>query len=137
MNDEAEDDDPLIFRYGAGSGEPPFVPVRLDVVGSVQIVLAHVRPELPVSSIAAQWANALDLSHGAAVLAQLVTRNDEQAEGWGPCEMLTPAVDDELDAAITFEGLGGFLLGRDFLRFVWVTFIGPAGLIAFTHRADD
>jgi hypothetical protein len=51
--------------------------------------------------------------------------------------MLTPEVDDALDEAITPEGLGGLLLGHDFLRFFLLTFIGPAGLVVFIYRPED
>lgn len=137
MNGEPEDEEPLVFRYGGDSGEPAYVPLRLTVVGNEQIVLAEIHPELPVSRIAAQWASALDLSHGASVVAHLVSGAGDDAEEWGPGEMLTPEVDAELDYEITDEGSGGFLLGRDFLRLLWVVFLGPVGVVVFMRSPDE
>ena len=41
MNDAPGDDEPLLFRYVAG--EPPYVPLRLDVIGFSQIVVTPSR----------------------------------------------------------------------------------------------
>jgi hypothetical protein len=132
----SEDDElaprPLTFRFNPERTELCVVPVRLDVVGDAQIVLGYVRPDLPKSRIAGQWAAALEFSPGSGMLAQLVTRPDDRAEEWGPCEMVWPEVDDALDDEITDEGLGGFLLGWDLLQKVVITFVGPEGFLAFT-----
>jgi hypothetical protein len=134
MTDDTGDEVPLIFRYDGD--EPPWVPVRLDVVGFDQIVLASLRPDLPKTVIAEQWAEALNLSRGSAMLAQLVTRTDAEAENWGPCDMVFPEVSPELDDAITDDGVGGLLLGWDFLKQVTLTYLGPLAIIAFTQAVE-
>ena len=136
MSNGFEDDQPLVLRYGGPTGTLPLVPAHLDVVGTTQIVPAILRPDLTVTVLAAQWAEALGLSRGAAVLVQLATRNDDQAEFWGPCEMITPEVDDALDAEVTEDAVGGLLLGQDFLQSVIVTLLGPARLIVLLKPVD-
>src|SRR5688500_14151098 len=78
---------------------------------------------------AAPTATALKLSHGAGVLVQLATRGDDLADLRGPCELITPEVDDALDGAITDDAIGGLLLGQDFLQSVVVSLLGPARLV--------
>lgn len=137
MNRDAGDDQPLLYRYGGPAGTLPVVSVHLDVVQSTQIVPGILRPDLATSVIAAQWAAALNLSEGAGVLVQLATRGDDMAELRGPCELITPAVDDALDDAITEDAVGGLLLGQDFLQSVIVSLLGPARLVVILFPADE
>jgi hypothetical protein len=137
VNDDEDEDEaePLVLRRTDGL---PIVPLNLDVVGSTQIVPALLRPDLNVSRIAPIWASGLELSHGAAVLAQLATRYDDAAALWGPCQMITPVIDPALDEALAEEGVGGVMLGNDLLQHVWLTLVGPAGLIVvMTAEADN
>lgn len=135
MDDDSETEPPLLLRFSGEGGTVPAAPVHLDCVGSTQIVPGILRPDVPITHMASQWADALDLSTGAAVLAQLATRDDELAAHWGPCEMITPVIDPEM--SVGRDLLGGLLLGQDFLESVWVTYIGPAGLIAITRSPSE
>lgn len=129
MNDDFEQEDqPLLVRY-EGPGTTPLAWVHLDVAGGTQIVPAILRPDLPITVIALQWAEALGLSHGAAVLAQIVTGGDDSAEKWGPCEYITPNVSKDLDDEIGDDAVGGLLIGQDFLQAIIVTLLGPARLM--------
>ncbi len=129
MNDDFEQEDqPLLVRY-EGRGTTPLAWVHLDVAGGTQIVPAILRPDLPVTVIASQWAEALGLSEGAAVLAQIATGGDDSAEQWGPCEYITPNVSKDLDDEIGDDAVGGLLLGQDFLQEIIVTLLGPARLM--------
>lgn len=128
--DEGGDDlEPLVIRMGGPSGTTPVAFVHLDIVGTTQIVRAILRPDLPTSVIAAQWAAALELSAGAGVMAQLATRDDEGAELWGPAELITPEVDNALDDQIDDDGTGGFLVGHDLLEDLWITYVGPVRIV--------
>lgn len=135
MNDSPQDEQPLLIRYDSGA-TPLVVQTQLDVVDSTQIVPAILRPDLPVSVIAAQWALALGLSEGAAVLAQIATANDADAELWGPCELLTPQISPALDKELGDDFVGGLLLGQDFLKSLIVTLLGPASLIVLLRPTD-
>lgn len=135
MNGSPQDEQPLLVRYDSGA-TPLVVQIQLDFVGSTQIVPAILRPDLPVSVIAAQWAASLGLSEGAAVLVQIATSNDAQAELWGPCELLTPQVSHTLDQEVGEDFVGGLLLGQDFLKSLIVTLLGPASLIVLLRPTD-
>jgi hypothetical protein len=128
-----EDQDPqLVLRMQGPSRTTPVALVSLEVAGNSQIVTAILRPDLPVSTISSRWAAGLGLSSGGAAIAQLVAREEEH---WGPAERITPQVKEALDAWIDDEGLGGFLLGHDFLQSVWLTYLSPAGLVVITDPA--
>jgi hypothetical protein len=129
MTDEFEEEErPLVLRY-EGPEKTPLVWVHLDVAGGTQIVPAIVRPDLPITVIASQWAEGLGLSRGAAVLAQIATGGDDTAEQWGPCEYITPEVSEALDGEIREDAVGGLLLGQDFLQAIIVNLLGPARLM--------
>jgi hypothetical protein len=137
VNGEPGDEQPLLYRYGGPAGTLPVVSVHLTVVDSTQIVPGILRPDLPTTIIAAQWAAALNLSRGGGVLVQLATRGDDQAELRGPCELTTPEVDDALDEAITDDAIGGLLLGQDFLQSVVVSLLGPARLVVILSPPEE
>jgi hypothetical protein len=116
MNDEFEDEEqPLLIRY-EGPDTTPLAWVHLDVAGGTQIVPAILRPDLPVTVIASQWAEALGLSQGAGVLAQIATGGDDSAEKWGPCERITPKVSEDLNDAIGTTLSEGFFSVRIFFK---------------------
>jgi hypothetical protein len=136
MNDEFEDEEqPLLIRY-EGPDTTPLAWIHLDVAGGTQIVPAILRPDLPVTVIASQWAEALGLSQGAGVLAQIATRGDDSGEKWGPCERITPKVSEDLNDAIGDDAVGGLLLGQDFLQAIIVTLLGPARLMVLLKPTE-
>lgn len=135
MNEEFEEEQPLVLRY-EDAGTAPVVWVHLDVAGGTQIVPATIRPDLAVTTIASQWAEALGLSRGGGVLAQIATRADEAAELWGPCERITPEVSQALDSDIGEDAVGGLLLGQDFLQAIIVTLLGPSRLMVLLRPTD-
>jgi hypothetical protein len=126
---ESDQDPQLVLRMQGPGRATPVALVSLEVAGNSQIVTAILRPDEPVSTISSRWAVALGLSSGGAAIAQLVAREEER---WGPAERITPMVEEALDERIDEEGLGGFLLGHDFLQSVWLTYLGPAGLVVIT-----
>ncbi len=127
--DDAEDEEPLVVRWRA----PLILYAQLEVVGFTQIVPAIVRLDLDHSEIAGRWAAALELSPGAGAMVQLMTEADDSADPWGPCERLTPIVSQALDAEITPQETGGFLLGHDFLRHLWITTLGDSRLVVINR----
>jgi hypothetical protein len=135
MSDEFGEGQPLVLRYEGEEGLP-LLWVHLDVAGGTQIIPAILRADLPITVIAAQWADALGLSRGAGVLAQIATQGDDAAELWGPCERITPVVSDALDQEIGDNAVGGLLLGQDFLQAIILTLLGPARLMVLLRPAD-
>jgi len=135
VSEEGGEEQPLILRYG-GDGSVLLVSAHLDVAGGTQIVPAILRPDLAVTVLARQWAEALGLSRGAGVLVQIATRDDDAAELWGPCERITPEVSDDLDEEVSSDAVGGLLLGQDFLQSVIVTLLGPARLIVLLRPTE-
>ena len=129
--DEFDSPPVVVFRLTDGL---PVVPVRITVVDNELVIPAILRPDLPVSRIAPQWAEAVEMSNGAAMLACVFSGYDEAARGWGPSQMLTPDFDDSLSdrpiGGFLFgqDTVGGFLLGQDFLENVMLMFVGPARL---------
>lgn len=137
MSEAFSDGASLIFRFDESRGIP-IVPVHLDVAGGTQIVPAILRPDLLVTTMASQWADALGLSHGAGLLVQLATRYDDSGETWGPCERLTPLVDPDLDARIDETTMsGGFLLGQDFLGEIATLILGPVQLVVISREIQE
>jgi len=128
--------EPLIVPFTGGL---PVVSLHLDVASvGTQIVNAILRPDLAVTHIAEQWRSAVELSEGAAVLAQLATSSDAGAQLWGPCEMITPTIEPALDAEIDpLTAIGGLLLGRDLLGSLVVMFIGPLERVAIITRDPE
>jgi hypothetical protein len=133
MNEEAPDDESLILRVGDG---PALVLVRMQVAHSRRslIVQAALRLDLTQTVVGAASARALSLSPGQGVMLQLARRPDGGL--WGPCELVTLAVDDcgavvEDDADAT-----ALLLGRDFLHAMWVSFVGNR-MVVITQLPPD
>lgn len=58
MSEEFGEEQPLVLRYEGDEGLP-LLWVHLDVAGGTQIVPAILRADLPITVIAAQWADAL------------------------------------------------------------------------------
>lgn len=125
-----DEEEPLILRWT--DGPSLHVPAHLDVAGMDQIVEGSIRPDLERTVISKQWASALELSPGADALVQLVTEHGEAGIAWGPCKRVTPTISPELDERITDRGVGGFLLGNDFLDGIWITTVSG---LAILHRA--
>lgn len=126
---EEHDEQHLTLRTGGEEGTTALALVHLDVVGSTQFVVAVLRPD-----IAQRWAEALGLSPGAGVIARLAVSEHEL---WGPAPLITPVVDDALDADIDEAGGGGLVLGNDFLHIMWVTFMGEQRIVVLTYQPSD
>jgi hypothetical protein len=61
------------------------------------------------------------------VVAQVMRGYDQQAEEWGPAEMLTP----EFEEGIPPEDDFGFMLGQDFLQAITAHLLGPVRIVVF------
>jgi hypothetical protein len=123
VSEEAPDDESLVVRVGDG---PALVLVRLEVAHSRKslIVQAALRPDLAQTIVGTESARALGLSPGQGVMLQLARRPDGDGDLWGPCELVTLAVDDRDGMVADDEDATALLLGRDFLHAVWVSFVG-------------
>lgn len=127
---EESDQEFLTLRMGGKSGTTPLALVRLEVAGNTQNLTGVLRPDLPTTRIASQWSSALGLSAGGGAIAQILAGEEES---WGPAELITPTVEDALNAQIDADGAGGLLLGYDLLHKVWVTYIGAQKLVILAY----
>ena len=132
------DDEPdvLVFKYvPTGSGGKPMVPLRLTASHQA-VVGAALAPSLPRTVISPMWAEAIGLSPGGTVVAQLQTRMALNSDRWGPQDILVPLFATELDETIEpyseAEGIDwrerdACLLGHDFLRNLTIILDGKNG----------
>ncbi len=132
-NNESE---PLLFTYArTESGGRPVIPLRL--ISSHQVVVgASVAPSLPTTVISPLWADAIGLSPGGTVVAQVQTRIALNADSWGPQVVLKPLLASELDEAsadyaeaedVDWRSRDACLVGHDFLRNLTVILDGVHG----------
>ena len=134
MNED--EPNPLLFTYeNTPSGGKPMIPLRLTCTHEV-VVGASIAPSLPTTVISPLWAQAIGLSPGGTVVAQVQTRVALNAEAWGPQRILRPLHADELDDAtalyaeaddIDWRSRDACPVGHDFLSNLTVILDGRHG----------
>lgn len=100
------------------------------------IVQAALRPDLAQTVVGVASARALNLSPGQGVMLQLARGAGHDTGLWGPCELVTLAVDDRDALVEDDDDATALLLGRDFLHALWVSFIGDR-MVIVTRLAPE
>lgn len=139
------DDGVLVFSYEALSGGgKPVIPLRLATTYYATVVLATLAPSLPRTVISPLWAEAIGLSPGGTVVAQVQTRPALNSEPWGPDVILQPVLLSELDQAtalyaeaedVDWREQETCLVGHDFLCNLTVILDGITGRLVLDSQS--